>query len=303
MIFLKKAIRRLLSIFKSAVIKICVKMSLLGAKDVGVTSYGNNLLRLNKDYALGRKGTVLELPKDDIIYKYVKFKGNWELTDCRFLARGLKKACMQLQLKTALIDIGANTGLVSLQTMNLSGTKNDLFLFEPVPRHAMAIRNNLKSFLNVHLGEFALSDKDGKAAIYTQATNHGNSSLFDYVVPASGMISTQIELVNTEEYCKSFLNNYECYVIKCDTQGMDALILSRFADLIWQNCESAVIEVWALPEVKRQDVDRLLAKFQGFNYVSWYPDGSLVLALEEVSQYWLSKSGSQRNLYLSKTLL
>ncbi len=302
MIFLKKAIRRLLSILKGEVIRICVKLRLMGARDVGVTAYGNHLLRLNKDYALGRKGTVLELPKDDIIYKYVKFKGNWELGDCRFLARGLKKACLQLHLKTALIDIGANTGLVTLQTMNLSGTANDLFLFEPIPKHALAISNNLKGYSNIHLGEFALSDKNGRAAIYTQATNHGNSSLFDQVVPSSGMISTQIKLVSTEEYCGNSLNDYECYVIKCDTQGMDAIILSRFPDRIWQNCESAVIEVWALPEIKKQDVDRLLSKFQGFNYISWYPEGNSVLELEEVSQYWLSKLGSQRNLYLSKTL-
>lgn len=302
MIFLKKAIRRLLSILKSEIIRICVNLRFIGARDVGVTAYGNHLLQLNKDYALGRKGTVLELPKDDIIYKYVKFKGNWELSDCRFLARGLKKACLQLKLKTALIDIGANTGLVTLQTMNLSGTTNDLFLFEPIPKHALAIRNNLKGYSNYHLGEFALSDKNGLAVIYTQATNHGNSSLFDYVVPSSEMILTQIKLVSTEEYCRSFLNDYECYVIKCDTQGMDALILSKFPDRVWQHCESAVIEVWALPEVKRHDVDRLLPKFQRFNYISWYPDGDGVLELEEVSQYWLSKLGSQRNLYLRKTL-
>ena len=223
--FPQRFIKKCLNIANAFVLLIGVWLGLSGARIVGVAPNGNALLRLNKDYALGCKGTVLELPRDRVIYKHVNIKGSWELEESKFLARGLKRACRFPHTKTALLDIGANTGLVTLQAMNLSSTTNEVFLFEPLPKHASAIKQNLCNLSNIHLNEFALSDKNGEADIFTQATNHGNTSLFKSVVPEIGMISTLIQLVDTTEYCNSFLNNFEKYVIKCDTQGMDALIL------------------------------------------------------------------------------
>ena len=276
----------------------------LGAKIVGSTPSGNSLLQLNRDCALGSKGTVLELPSDQFIYESVKNLGLFELQESKFLARGLKRACRQRQTKTVLLDIGANTGLVTLQAMNLSKTSNKVFLFEPVPRHAMAIKQNLRFLSDIYINEFALSDINGKANIFTEATNHGNTSLLSSVVPRNGMISTQIQLVETTEYCNKFLNNFDKYIIKCDTQGMDALILSRFPERIWKNCESAVIEVWALAEVSKRDVEGLLSMCQEFEYVGWHPDvkKKKKIELNEVSEFWLSKSGSFRNLFLSQTI-
>jgi hypothetical protein len=82
------------------------------------------------------------------------------------------------------------------------------------------------------------------------------------VVPKIGVISTWVELVEATEYCEKFLNNFNSFVIKCDAQGMDALILSRFPEWIWKNCISACIEVWALNEITINDVDGLLFKFK-----------------------------------------
>ena len=276
----------------------------LGAKIVGSTPSGNSLLQLNRDCALGSKGTVLELPPDHFIYWSVKNLGLFELQESKFLARGLKRACRQPHTKTVLLDIGANTGLVTLQAMNLSMTSNKVFLFEPVPRHAMAIKQNLRFLSDIYINEFALSDINGEANIFTEATNHGNTSLLSSVVPEDGMISTQIQLVETTEYCNKFLNNFDKYIIKCDTQGMDALILSRFPERIWKNCESAVIEVWALAEVSKRDVEGLLSMCQEFEYVGWHPDVKKKRKIEfnEVSEFWLSKSGSFRNLFLSQTI-
>jgi FkbM family methyltransferase len=302
--FPQRLIRKWLYIAKNTVSFIGVRMGFFGARIVGATPSGNALLRLNKKYALGAKGTVLELPRDQVIFEFVRHKGFWELEESEFLARGLKRACRKPNTKAALLDIGANTGLVSLQAMNLSNTTNEVFLFEPVPRHASAIKQNLKNLSNIHVNEFALSDVDGQADIYTQATNHGNTSLLNSVVPEIGMISTQIQLVETTEYCNKFLNNFEKYVIKCDTQGMDALILSRFPERIWENCESAVIEVWALAEVCERDVESLLSMCQVFKYVGWNPDvwEERKIELNEVSEFWLSKSGSSRNLFLSQSI-
>ena len=300
--FPKRLIKKWIYIAKNIVSLIGVRMGFLGARIVGTTPNGNTLLQLNKNYALGPKGTVLELPMDLVIFKHVREWGAWELNESKFLARGLKIACRNTP-KVALLDIGANTGLVTLQAMNLSTTLAEVFLFEPVPRHTSAIKKNLRNLSSIHVNEFGLSDKNGESTIFTEATNHGNTSLLNSVIPEIGMISTQIQLVETTTYCNKFLNNFDRYVIKCDTQGMDALILSRIPDWVWKNCESAIIEVWALDEISKKDVEALLSMCQEFEYVAWQPNNRKEkIGLSEVSEFWLSKSGAHKNLFLSKNI-
>jgi len=279
-----------------------VKFNFVGARVVGETLSGSTLLRLNKDYALGRKSTELEIPRDKVIFESVKRWGSWELEESEFLAFGLRKVGQLPNCRVALLDIGANTGLVILQALNLSKTSVEVFLFEPIPRHVSAIKHNLGHFSNIHVNEFALSEGNGTSEIFTQTTNHGNSSLLKSVVPLDEQISTQIKLVDTEEYCDNYLKEFDRYALKCDTQGMDALILSRIPNSIWQNVEVAVIEVWALPEINKQDVTHLLTMFQNFKYFSWNPISQNIKSLSEISEFWLSKSGTSRNLFLSKTL-
>ncbi len=300
--FPNRLIRKLLYVAKNIVSLIGVRMNLLGARSVGTTSIGNTLLQLNKSYALGPKGTVLELPRDLAIFEHVRKWGAWELDESKFLARGLQIACLGTP-KVALLDIGANTGLVTLQTMNLSNTLAEVFLFEPVPRHISAIKNNLRNLSRIHINEFGLSDKSGEATIFSETTNYGNTSLFKSAISDIGMISTQIQLVETTEYCNKLLDNFDRFVIKCDTQGMDALISSRIPEWVWKNCESAIIEVWALDKVDYKDVEALLPIFQEFEYVAWQPNRRKEkLSLSEVGEFWLSKSGAERKLFLGKSI-
>lgn len=298
----KRLIRKLLFIAENIVFSIAIALGFRGASIVGVTQTGNTLLRLNRDYALGCKGADLELPRDLVIFESVKRRGIWELEESEFLARGLRKIGNLTNSKAALLDIGANTGLVTLQAMNLSKTNIEVFLFEPISRHVSAIKYNLRNLPKIQINEFALSDKNGDSEIFTQTTNFGNTSLLESVVPSDKLIKNQVKLVNTTEYCDNFLTKFDNYVIKCDTQGMDALILSRIPNRIWQSTEVAIIEVWALPEICEQDVIHLLAMCENFKYISWYPKSQERIGLDEIRQYWLSKSGTFRNLFLSKTL-
>jgi FkbM family methyltransferase len=300
----KRFIGKLLWIAKEAIFIIGLQLGLLGASNLGVNPNGNTRLRLNKDYPLGCKGTVLELPKDRVIYEWVKRAGLWEIEMSEFLALGLKQSSRKFTSnRIALLDIGANTGLVTLQAMNLSNSSAEAFLFEPIPRHADAIKQNLGKFSNIHINEFGLSDRDGQAEIFTDANNHGNTSLFNSVIPETNTISTQIRLVDTTAYCNEFLQRFSRFVIKCDAQGMDALILARIPSWIWKNCELAVVEVLSINEINKMDVEALLSMWQEFEYVSWRPDlGKERIRLSEVRDFWLSASGSERNLFLSRSL-
>ena len=290
------------SLISEVVTPLLIKFGVIGAKTVGITINGNMLLQLNKDSALGSKGTILEIPRDKVIFEFVRRKGLWELEESQFIAQALKSAHRRSNSsKIALIDIGANTGLVTLQALNLAKTKTEVFLFEPIPRHISAIKRNLGHFSNIHLNEFALSYKNGQSQIFTESTNHGNSSLLNSVVPKNRMISNTIKIVQTEKFFARNLNKFASYVIKCDTQGMDALILSRIPRSIWKKCESAVVEIWSIKEIRSADVDKLLDMWKDFQFFNWHPDftgGNI--KLDEIKEFWLKKSGKARNLFLSK---
>ena len=112
------------------------------ARSVGVTENGNHLVKLSRPSALGNRGAVLELPMDRMIFRNVYISGEWDSKLSHFLWEGLE-GDSEPEEKSALLDIGANTGLVTLQTMNMATRDHDYFLFEPIPRHVSAIRRNL----------------------------------------------------------------------------------------------------------------------------------------------------------------
>ena len=269
-----------------------------GAKKLGLTPDGNALLQLKIESALGLKGSILELPQDQEIFETVQKTGSWALEESIFLAEGLRKAERLSNSKTALLDIGAHCGLITLQAMNLSKTKNEIFCFEPLPRHSAAIKYNLRNLPNVHNYNFGLSNKNSSSEIFTEITNYGNTSLFQTLVPESKQIKTSIKLVDATEFCDQFLDRFDSYVIKSDTQGMDALILSRIPSRIWLNTVAAVIEVWAVPEINDIHVSNLLAKIQHFECGMWHPKSGKEIDFNEVGEFWTSKTRQSRNLFL-----
>ena len=111
-----------------------VKFGFVGARLVNNTSSENVHLKLNKTYALGYKGFVVELPRDKMIYSFIKNRGSWELEESEFLASGLKKAAVSPKSRVAFLDIGANSGLVSLQAINLAKTQAEVFFVRTYPK-------------------------------------------------------------------------------------------------------------------------------------------------------------------------
>ena len=282
---------------------IASKIGFRGAKVITKLSDGNYQVKLNNDSNLGKKGTIINLPKDNVIFEYVKIYGFWAKNESQFLSKALQTAHNSPQTKVALIDIGANVGLVTLSTMNLSKTLTDIHLFEPVPIHASALKHNLKNLIvsgEVFVNEFGLGSKPGRKIIYRDKGNSGNSSVFNTAVGIQNREEIEISLMSAERYFEDNLKQYEKLILKSDIQGLDAEVLSNFPAEFWNKVEAAVIEVWAFIEIKSDEVADFIAKISSFGSISWDPNFQKRTTFKEVEDFWFSKNNQQRNLYLSK---
>jgi FkbM family methyltransferase len=282
---------------------IAIRARILGARDIGFDEFENGLLILNRASLLGDKGDLVTTPLDRTIFKFVADHGEWEPEESRFLAKLLVDSEVNGQNKfsVALIDIGANSGLVTKQVLRLSGSGCSLVLVEPIPNHVKAIQANLMNLPkknNLKIVEAALDETTGERKILIQDSNRGNSSFLSSAVPNLESKELNVKVLAVEDFVSRYLNGFERFIIKSDTQGFDSRILSLLPKEVWQKCEGAVVEVWALPEIETKHVENLIKMWAHFSVFDWEADGSAPTNLREISSFWLSKSGRSRNLFI-----
>ena len=275
----------------------------MGAQIVGTSPSGNSLLKLSRSSALGHRGAIIKVPRDRVIFESVRQEGAYSSDISDFLAKGLDSN-LDLRKKSALIDIGANSGLITLQTARMAQGLHHYFLFEPLPAHAEAIRHNLDNLpktVPVEVHQIALSDQNGQATIFTEMLNHGNSSFLQQAIAhPDEQIRTTVETVDTGHFFADFGANFDRFVLKCDTQGMDAAILSRIPERIWERVERAAVEIWALPDIGEAEVQHTLYLWSSFNRIAWDPNFRQTTTLAEVAKFWTNKSRAERNLFLQR---
>jgi FkbM family methyltransferase len=279
------------------------RLRISGGSPLGLATSGNALIRLNRSGPLGSKSDLIQVPEDGIIFKDVVRHGFWEPEESLFLAHGIQEVPSNQNSKTALIDIGANSGLITRQTLKFADTGCDVVLFEPLKKHTDAIEFNLRPYTNRHhiqIEQVGLSDVNSSAQLFTDLSNKGNSSVFQAAVADAQHEVTDITLVSTHEYFVNNLSQYDHLVLKCDTQGLDASILSKIPTAMWEKVQRAVIEVWAIPEIKATDVDALIPALESFLMLGWTIDSETNLAVADIREFWLSQSGESRNLFLSR---
>ncbi len=294
--FLPRLFKKCSNLFFDTALKGLALIGHSKASQIGYTTEGNLILRLNQDLRLGAKGFELHIPDDQLFSGQICRYGQWDSSDVDFLVEGLNQ-----NKNSVFCDIGANSGLISLQVKNMSRKPTTFILIEPVPSHVKAIKHNMslnEAKHTITVFELALSNVDGKGEIYIQESNRGNSSLFSGVVPSNKVQVMPVILQNSEVFAKKYLSNFENIVIKSDTQGMDAMILSQFPSTIWSLVSRAVIEIWAVPMIKESEVDSLIELWKNFSQISWSGEAAS-LTLDEVRTFWLSNSGLHKNLFLA----
>ena len=277
-------------------------LHLKGARKFDELQNGNVLISLNAASSLGPKGTVLEVPKDKIIYQELRHRGEWEKEVSNFLSSCIKDLKKEARNIT-LLDLGANIGLISLQVINDLEFNIQLIAVEPLPQHVSALERNLKPISgtnDVIILPVALGLESKMEYIHKQNTNSGNTSLIARVVPIDQVSKVRIKMLDTEDFSINYLTIDKEFVIKSDLQGFDAKVLARLGKKIWEKTYAASVEVWALNEIERQDVVNLIENWKCFNKISWSSSFSNVVTLEEVQEFWLSASNTHRNIYLRK---
>ena len=113
-------------------------------------------------------------------------------------------------------------------------------------------------------------------------------------------IVTNVKCRKASDFAEEIQTRFNRFVIKSDTQGLDAQILAQFPPSIWLQTERAVIEIWAIEEIEDQDVAKCLELWNVFDFISWSASDFKRLTIEEIGNFWLGKSGECRSLFLSR---
>jgi hypothetical protein len=278
------------------------RVGISGAKDLNKTVNGNEILMLNSTSALGEKGDLIALPKDQVIFRYVKRFGEWEPFESSFLSN---LAFLNQHHKIVFLDLGGQAGIITRQYLNKSIEFTELsWIIEPLLRHRDAIAYNCSKWVQkgeLKIFPYALDRIDLTKKMYVEKNNSGNASLLDYLPISRGKSVETIKTKKVKRFEEIIFKPNVKYLIKSDIQGMDAEVLSLFSEKFWGQSIGGVVEIWALPSVNKEHVEKLIQMWQCFDTFSWDSSLKIGINLEEVKDFWLSGSGATKNLFITKS--
>ena len=261
---------------------------------------GNGVLCLNRKSPLGKKGDLISLPIDKVIFQWVLRRGRWEEQESNFLSNYVNKSNDQ---NIIFIDIGGQAGLVTRQfLLQLDRPITKAWIVEPFYAHISAIQNNCSDWISsgvVEIFPFALDDSESQRQLHIQNSNSGNASLIELFQSTHSSKSYPVDVKSVTEFEKLIPFADVSIILKCDIQGMDSKVLSLFSKEFWSQVSCCVIEIWAIHAIEVSEVETLMKRLEHFVIFSWDHTRENKCTLEDVRNFWLSKSGSTRNLYIS----
>ena len=275
------------------------RLGLSAAEDIGNSPIGNALLSLRYKGALGKPGALIEIPKDGAMYVHIKRSGSWDIDLSYFISIGIQKNDVEKSL--LLLDLGANVGLTTLQSLNMATKLRNLkiLLVEPINSNVKALKNNLARYSSIlEVFPVALDTKSQEIDIYVDEFNRGNTSILFSAVEASKYSTTKIVCVDANEFFRQNLSGSDLVIIKSDLQGMDATVLHQIDSESWDKVERAVIEVWALPEIISSHVNILMRNISNSHSFGWDMNSVGELDIEDVISFWTSHTRECRDLYI-----
>lgn len=275
-----------------------------GARTVGVLGE-SVILRFNADCEVASKGQLLKLPYDEMIFKHVMVFGEWGGIESAFLAAEIHKllATGFKADRIVFIDMGANVGLVTTQTMKQVPLEISCIAIEPVPVLVGALSFNLESLIpkaKVKILPLAIGEVSGTAQFAIDHQNYGSSSLS---VTGSNSTTNQffdVTVLSSEDFAKNELSRDQRFILKSDLEGLDCVVLASLPDWVWMNIFAGVVEVTSDSKSDLSKISILLAQLEKFRFLSWEAGMVDLISVADIKDFWESDLSEIRNLYFIK---
>ncbi len=186
------------------------------------------------------------------------------------------------------IDIGANIGGLTLIMAHIVGSHGKVIAVEPHPLIAQRLKANLElnRLNNCCIIQAAISDKEGKATLYTppdNAFNQGLSSLSPSKLTPNQIIIDTIRGIRLTED----IDNGTCTFVKIDVEGHDLIVLKELKEIITNHRPHIIIEYsrdrW---EKNGGTFEQVMEFLSDFNYSVYYIKRDIIFPIiSEVPDY------------------
>ena len=212
-----------------------------------------SVLTLREDTSLGKKNEKIFVTNDSYQTWYIMNSRDFHKS---FVSKVLKFTKSNISYN--LIDIGANTGLLTRCLLNNLSNIRNCFLVEPDPDNLFCIKNNLQNFKNINTLDCALDLSDGEKKLFIDQNNKGNLSL-NYEMMT--LEKDKLSFMNSEDNyinvktknIKNYFNdirNENNNIIKIDVQGYDEIIFQEIPRDVLIKTDILFIEITPLKSKK-----------------------------------------------------
>jgi FkbM family methyltransferase len=240
-------------------------------------------------YLQSTKPALLVLPADETIGVHAFLDQKWDIDSPLFF----KQRAEILKKDICLIDIGANIGLFSRQCASLIPNINETFCYEPDPFNFELLSKNLEHWnIKIHLINAGLSSKSGKSKLFIDPENCGNYSL-NYSAMAESSnpekaTDKEILLQSVEIEEVKWLSSNKPIFYKSDTQGHDEIIATCLSLDFWNKVDSALLELWAIPNKPYFDKDKFAKILDTFPNKAFIKNPKINISTKQIINYYNS---------------
>jgi FkbM family methyltransferase len=250
---------------------------------------------------LAKRKETVAIPRDNMIFSYVKNYGQWGVTEASFLASLVTARSRLHPNHFLMIDLGAHAGLVTKVFLDkIVNADVQVILVDPLSYNLKAQVHNLKKYAGrIQHCNMAISNTSGVAYFEINSDNIGASRLIDDSSNSSSLKKIQVQTISATNFEDKYLRGTaRDIIIKSDLEGIDAQILSTLSEKIWERVVGGVFEIDSSIALSSEETELLTARLSKYRK-SLNSEMTLELSEEEFRSILNYERSQVVNLYFT----